>query len=352
MPAAHALYGARSLAQWIRGGGRPQRASLGYATLLKWHAYWFERNWTTQVERLGAATLPEDPVFILGLWRSGTTLLHELLAAATGWVTPQTWQCFNPSTCFLTAPPAPRTVGRPMDQGLIRSHGPQEDEFALLLLGEPSAYRGFIDPRRLRECGTQLGSPDPDPLTRWQMFIRGIAAGAATRVLLKSPNHSFRLPLLRARFPRAQFIWIGRHTGEVLASNAKMWRTMIDRYGLWSCPPREIEGFLEAMVIACTRVLGECVQATPRERLLWVDFEALRADPRAVLREVLEYLGVPPPSESSAARLDAAIARVPVHAGTRAELPDAPHVRELEAMRVAARRQFGRAFARNGDLPL
>ena len=352
MPAAQALFGARALADWIRSGGRPERASLGCSALLKWHAYWFERNWATTSERLAEAALPEDPVFILGLWRSGTTLLHELLSAATGWVTPKTWQCFNPSTCFLAGPPRERTIERPMDQGRIASHGPQEDEFALLLLGEPSAYRGFIDPRRLRECGTRLWAGESDPLARWQTFLRGVAAGASTRLLLKSPNHSFRLALLSERFPRAQFVWIGRHTGEVLASNAKMWRAMIDRYGLWGCPSGELEGFLEDMVRACTRVLGEQLRALPKERLLWVDFEALRAEPRAVLRAVLEFLGAEPLGERSPSLVDAALERVPIHAGTRAALPDAPHVRELEAAMVAARRQFGTEFARNGDLPL
>ncbi len=42
--------------------------------------------------------------------------------------------------------------------GGSQPHGPQEDEFALLLLGEPSVYRGFIDPRRLRECA-ELPTP-------------------------------------------------------------------------------------------------------------------------------------------------------------------------------------------------
>ena len=77
------------------------------------------------------ARLPVDPVFILGLWRSGTTVLHELVNACGGWVTPQTWQCFHPSTCFLTGPPAHTAAAqRPMDRGLIATEGPQEDEFA------------------------------------------------------------------------------------------------------------------------------------------------------------------------------------------------------------------------------
>jgi omega-hydroxy-beta-dihydromenaquinone-9 sulfotransferase len=189
---------------------------------LRWHAYWFEHNWHNQARVLGADPLPEDPVFILGLWRSGTTVLHELLAATAQWYTPQTWQCFNPSTCFQCAPPTTDSFSaRPMDAGSIRTYSPQEDEFALLLLREPSLYRGFIDPRRLRECGQELWLSSRSDLKRWQDFLRGGMLGAQARpLLLKSPSHTFRLPLLRAVFPRAKFIWIGRHTGEVLASTS------------------------------------------------------------------------------------------------------------------------------------
>ncbi len=345
MARAQPLYGARSLAEWVASGGRPRRASPGYALRAWWHAKWFEVNWQAATRRMdAAAALPEDPVFVLGLWRSGTTALHELLAACGRWAIPQTWQCFNPSTCFLSGPPSEEAVvRRPMDQGRIATRGPQEDEFALLLLGEPSAYRGFIDPRRLRECGRLLWSGGEGPLMRWQDFLRGIAAAApGARLLLKSPNHTFRLPLLRTLFPRARFIWIGRHTGEVLASNRKMWRAMMELYALWDCPPQAVEGFLQDMVRACTAVLGRCVEEMPPERMLWVDFEQLHANPREVLLRVLGFIDASPTHDAQAAAqaADRALERVPVHAGSRAPLPDDPDAHELEAAMAAARQRF------------
>ncbi|HVS77961.1 MAG TPA: sulfotransferase, partial [Steroidobacteraceae bacterium] len=223
-----ALFGGRDLADWIRRGGRPARAPPGYGLRLRWHAHWFELNWRAQLARMPHGEPPTDPLFIVGLWRSGTTVLHELVNACGGWTTPQTWQCFSPSTCFLTGAPArAAAVKRPMDQGLIATEGPQEDEFALLLLGGRSIYRGLIDPRRLLECGAASWSgPGSDDLGRWQHFVGGVAGGGNGRLLLKSPGHTFRIPTLRTLFPRARFIWIGRHPGEMLASNARMWSAM------------------------------------------------------------------------------------------------------------------------------
>jgi hypothetical protein len=347
------LYGARALAQWVRQGGTPERPMRAHALRLWWHAWWFEQNWRTQSTRLASLPMPQDPVFILGLWRSGTTVLHELLASATGWRTPQTWQCFAPSTCFLTsAPTTQSSAARPMDQGHITTHGPQEDEFALLLLGEPSLYRGFIDPRRLLECthegvlsagSVPPAAHEPAALPRWQTFICGLASQAPQqRLLLKSPNHSFRLPLLRALFPRARYVWIGRHTGEVLSSNLKMWRAMMQLYGLWHCPTGTLEAFLQAMLSAAADVLDRCLEEMPPEQLLCIDFEQLRTEPARTLERTLDFVGTGSLSAGEAQRrLQEALTRVPVHAGGRSDMPDIAPVQRLERLRAAARQRFG-----------
>jgi omega-hydroxy-beta-dihydromenaquinone-9 sulfotransferase len=341
------LLGARALAQWIREGGRPARAPLGYGLRSRWHAHWFELNWRTQLERIPHEP-PADPVLIVGLWRSGTTLVHELVNACGGWTTPQTWQCFNPSTCFLTGAPAQTAaVKRPMDQGVIATAGPQEDEFALLLLGEHSIYRGLVDPRRLLECGRESWSGDEGPLERWQAFVRGVAASGDGRLLLKSPGHTFRIPLLRRLFPRGRFIWIGRHPGEMLASNIRMWSAMMRVYALWDCPSDMLECFLRETVRACTGVLERCMQDMTGEQMLWVDFEALQTDPERVLRQILRFTGPitgEPPAASEHARaadIERALAAVPIHRGGRAPMPEDPSVLQLDRLMRAARRRFG-----------
>ena len=337
------LFGSGALAEWIRQGGAPARAPLGYGLRLRWHAHWFELNWRTQLERMPPGGRPV-PVFILGLWRSGTTVLHELVSACGGWATPQTWQCFHPSTCFLTGPPARgAAVQRPMDQGVIAAEGPQEDEFALLLLGEPSIYRGLIDPRRLLECGDMSWSDDGGDLERWQEFVRGVAAGGGARLLLKSPGHTFRIPKLRKLFPQARFIWIGRHPGEVLASNVRMWTAMMSVYALWDCPQDMIQEFLRAAVRACSRVLERCIAEMTREQMLWVDFEALQTDPERVLRQILQFVGARTGRDESSLGpdIEAALSSVPIHRGERAPMPNDESVLQLERVMGEARRRFG-----------
>lgn len=341
------LLGARALADWIREGGKPARAPLGYSLRLRWHTHWFELNWRTQLERMPRGELPSDPVLIVGLWRSGTTVLHELVSACGGWVTPQTWQCFNPSTCFLTGAPArSAAVKRPMDEGVIASQGPQEDEFALLLLGERSIYRGLIDPRRLLDCGRAAWLESEDGTDRWQHFVRGIAAGGG-RLLLKSPGHTFRIPAMRRLFPRVRFVWIGRHPGEVWASNVRMWSAMMRVYALWECPADMLEQFMSESMRACADVLKRCIEEMTPENLLWVDFEALQTDPERVLRQILQFVGDRPGRDERtlAADIETALSSVPIHRGERAAMPDDESVLQLDRMMQAARQRFGEGEA-------
>lgn len=337
------LFGSRALAEWVREGRPTELRVRAFFPRLWWHAFWFEHNWRTQVHQLDRTPLPEDPVFIIGLWRSGTTAFHELLAEVTGWTTPQTWQCFNPSTCFLSRRPADASITRPMDQGRITTRSSQEDEFALLLLGEPSLYRAFIDPRRLRTCSEDLWSSNEGRLERWRDFLRGITQGApGGRLLLKSPSHTFRLSPLRTLFPRAKFIWVARHPGEVLPSNFKMWRAMMGRYGLWGCPPGILESFLEDMLRACARVLTRCLDEMPPEGMLWVDFEELRADPKGVLVRVLQFLEPDCVDKDAFARnLERALKQCPVYEGAETSLGQNEAAEALQKLMVCARKRFG-----------
>ena len=41
---------------------------------------------------------PKDPIFILGLWRSGTTLLHFLMSKDEKFCSPNNFQCIFPNT--------------------------------------------------------------------------------------------------------------------------------------------------------------------------------------------------------------------------------------------------------------
>jgi hypothetical protein len=185
-----------------------------------------------------------------------------------------------------------------MDEGRIGTFTPQEDEFAALLLGEASVYRAFLDPRRMAELTPLLrawrnpavaGSP---PLSEnWEVFLKAVCLRHPGPLLLKSPNHSFRLPWLAQRFPKAQFIWLTRNREDVLASNMRMWTAMIDRYSLWRGKIHELQLFLEEAVVNHDALLDWGRRAIP-DRLHVVDFTRTINDRANVVQELVSDLNL------------------------------------------------------------
>ncbi|MFN3288815.1 MAG: sulfotransferase, partial [Sphingomonadaceae bacterium] len=239
-----ALWGGQALRRWLAEGGRPARPS---PLLSPARAMAFEAALALQRRLPPPPPLDPSPIFVLGFWRSGTTLLHELLAALPGHVAPQTWQCFRPAALRLAPPPAEREAVRPMDGRPVGTGTPQEDEFALLLLGALSLYRGFLDPRRLDELVPLLnGSDGGDWIGPFEAFARAVLALAPgpRRLVVKSPTHLFRQASLRTRWPAAPLLVPLRDPAASWASALGMWREMVALHGLWPAPDGALEQFL------------------------------------------------------------------------------------------------------------
>jgi hypothetical protein len=87
-----------------------------------------------------SATKIDPPLFILGIWRSGTTHLHNLLAQDDRFAYPNTYQVTFPLTFLTTEKNNARLMGffiprkRLMDNVTFGFAEPQEDEFALAVL--------------------------------------------------------------------------------------------------------------------------------------------------------------------------------------------------------------------------
>ncbi|MGH9676914.1 MAG: sulfotransferase, partial [Candidatus Acidiferrum sp.] len=94
------------------------------------------------------------PLFIIGHWRTGTTLLHELLIEDPRHAFPNTFQCLMPNHFLLSELIFTRLfhwvlpTRRPMDNMAAGWDKPQEDEFALCMLGQPSPYLTIAFPNR------------------------------------------------------------------------------------------------------------------------------------------------------------------------------------------------------------
>ncbi|GAA4424708.1 sulfotransferase [Bremerella cremea] len=245
----------------------------------------------------------EAPIFILGHWRSGTTLLHELMSSDDRYATPSTIQCFAPCL-FLNYGPIiqkyfsffmPRN--RPMDNMTMGWDKPQEDEFAVLNLGKMSPYIRMAFPNNAK--------PDPDFLDlaavpekdreEWldtlDLFMRMVIVQEKKPLILKSPTHTGRIGELAQRYPDAKFIHIARDPYDVFASTVRLWNTMdeVQSFQFSKDDYREyVFDCFERMYAAYDRGLA----TVPQDRVCQIRYEDLVADPMAVIGKIYGELGL------------------------------------------------------------
>ena len=191
-----------------------------------------------------ATELVDDPIFILGHWRSGTTLLHELMSCDEQFATPTTFQCFAANHFLLTESWMPKLLffiipsKRPMDNVKVGWQAPQEDEFALCSMGVPSPYLRIAFPKTgddLLGC-LDLAELSQSDLGRWEsalhLFLQRVTFSTGKRIILKSPTHTARVKTLDKLYPRARFIHITRDPLSVFPSTIKLWNALDEAQGL------------------------------------------------------------------------------------------------------------------------
>lgn len=283
-----------------------------------------------------AKTVPLPPIFVLGFWRSGTTLLHELLCCDQRFGFPSTYACLNPAH-FLLSESRMRArldqeVARPMDNLRYSWASPQEDEFALLALGAPSAYEALLVPSLMRNVDAllDLQTFPAEHQNRWcdtfDYFLKLLTIQQAKPMVLKSPTHGYRMPTLQTKFPTARYVVIERNPYEVFASNLKLWRMLIDMYGWEHCTDQEIEDFVLAAYLLHERLVSEGIRQAGPNSVARVRYEDLEKSPMEEAQRVyaaLQLVGF----ETVRPRLGGYIAKVSGHVRNRFRLTGAQKAR-------------------------
>jgi omega-hydroxy-beta-dihydromenaquinone-9 sulfotransferase len=179
--------------------------------------------------KIARTEIREPPIFILGHWRSGTTLLHRLFSQDDRFAFPTTFDCFSPKSSLVTARFARRWLGllhpmrRLQDNMADGFDYPHEDEFALCSMGLASPYVQFAFPNRPQgEEFVDFAGVAPAEVHRWKAglrwFMQLLTLRSGKRVVLKSPPHTARIRLLLELFPDARFVHIVRHPFAVFPS--------------------------------------------------------------------------------------------------------------------------------------
>ncbi len=254
--------------------------------------------------RIHETQITSPPIFILGHWRSGTTLLHEMLVGDPRFACPNTYQCFAPSHFIVSEALMVRFGSfllpkkRPMDNMAAGWHLPQEDEFALMNLGVPSPY--------LRIAFPQTQSPAMDYLTlaelsekqrsEWRekllWFMRALTYHTSGKQLvLKSPPHTGRMAELAKLFPGAKFIHLTRDPRKLFLSTMRLWKSLESVQALQNSQPESLmrEYVSECLTRMYTQFESDRTQIDS-QNLVDIRYEDLVADPVETLRVLYQRL--------------------------------------------------------------
>jgi LPS sulfotransferase NodH len=189
-----------------------------------------------------------EPIFVLGHWRSGTTLLHSLLVTDPQFAYANAFQVSHPLT-FLQSEEivAERLKNqpvrkRPQDNVEYSMDSPGEDEFGVCAISLRSPVLGWTFPRREAFYDRYLTfrKASADDIRRWQdglrLFLKKLTWKYQRPLILKSPQHTARIRLLLEMFPDARFIHIHRNPYQVFHSTRKLYDKVISRNHLHAHP--------------------------------------------------------------------------------------------------------------------
>jgi hypothetical protein len=253
--------------------------------------------------QIARTQIKDAPIFIVGHWRSGTTLLHELLVLDARYTFPTTYECLAPNHFLISAWLVTRfkfllPERRPMDNMAAGWDRPQEDEFALCNMGLPSPYLTMAfpnEPPQHSEYLTLEGLSEPE-VQRWkaglEWFLKRITFRNPKRIILKSPPHTGRIKTLLELFPDARFVHIVRDPYALFGSTVKLWKTLYKFQALQE-PNHDC---LEEYVFSCFERIYEKFQRD-RElvdpaRFFEVRYEDLVRSPIEQMRALYEHLGL------------------------------------------------------------
>lgn len=290
----------------------PQRGYRVWAMLWGLRIAAFEPLAAVERVRLGRS-IPgprHPPVFVLGFWRSGTTHLQSTLLSDPRWGYLKFYHALNPSSFVHTEawmkPFLDFFLGlggmiHPAHQVPLRLDLPAEEDVAFPAAGFRLApCWGMVFQDRFRELYRKTGLLEGLSAYDRQLFGdylerflgRVSIANDHRPLLLKSPPHTGRLPLLNERFPDARYVFIRRDPYEVFRSNLKLWESFDDQR--MRRITREQKWANIAWLYDRIHSNYERDKHLLGDRLVEVTYEDFAADPTSVLDHIHDGLALPP----------------------------------------------------------
>ena len=258
-------------------------------------------------KKLKTVQAQEPPVFIIGFWRSGTTLLHSLLCRdpRAGYVT--TFQGVFPNLVLTQKQWFKALINsllpkkRPFDGYSMDMDFPQEEDFAMMSLQAKSLYKMFYFPKDFDDIYArelyfeQLTEKQRSLWEKEYMTIitKALLNTGGKRYMSKNPCNIFRINTLIKLFPEAKFIFIYRNPYPVVESLYRFVNEVLPGSEL-----QYLEGGIPRQRFArlYKDALNEYMSAKeniPAYNLLEIKYEDFKNQPLEMIRDIYSRFNMP-----------------------------------------------------------
>ena len=241
----------------------------------------------------------ERPIFVIGFGRTGTTLIHSLLAEDPGARTPLWWHSHSPSPPPGEVPVTPERIeltARELDELLMRAPGlltlhpywdkrgncPIECE-EIFTLDFQNAYPSLL--YKLPALAMILDASNiADAYSFHRQFLQHLQWRQPTRHwVAKGIYHQFALDALFEAYPDALCIWPHRDPVEVHPSIMAITAVLYGGITNWQMDFHALgPAFVESIAASLAETMGNPLVDDPR--IVHVDFKDLTSDPVDVIR--------------------------------------------------------------------
>jgi len=256
-------------------------------------------------DALEKVAIEQDPVFILGHWRSGTTLLHKIMALDKQFNFPTVFQIYNPNSLLYMEPRLRAKLEsipeqkRPMDNMTIRFDDPGEEEFAVSVTSLKSPVLGWVFPKNNKYYDRYLTFNDVDAveIEQWKasllLFLKKLTLRNPKPLLLKSPQNTGRIKEILELFPRAKFIHLHRHPYAIFRSTLKLYQETVARFYLQEYDSSGLEEEIIKRYVQIYDAFFEERSLIPANQFYELGFEDFEQDRLKYLQEIYRHLDIP-----------------------------------------------------------
>jgi hypothetical protein len=251
----------------------------------------------------------EEPVFILGHWRSGTTFLHNILCQdpQAGYVT--TYQSVFPDQ---TLSPGARLlfrnimkmlipINRKGDNVKLGTDYPQEEEFALAARNPACFYLYWYFPDLMLKYFDEFltfSHSDEKTLNVFEkdyhrVINKALLYSGKSRFLSKNPVNTGRIPILLNMFPNARFIHIHRNPVEVILSTRNFYEKMMPALTLHKIDFDKVNRDIYEVYGRLMRRYRDTRSLIPEGNLIEISYDELTSNPMGVMENIYNDFGLP-----------------------------------------------------------